>query len=307
MSGFGVSERGSLEENIRVQHRLCAPMRASARRHPAVASAVAAIVAVILINAAVQHDLLRALLYVGVLGLSVVLVDAVLGPWPPDRSPASRTPTVVRSAGFETGVLAVSFVAGFLWLYARFVGSYQPAPGPFRLVWLVLLIACVFQALPALFLIARRYGLRDLGLRIGGIQAAPLIIALFGLAAMTLSPSTTTWKAIVEDSGGSTLAVVEEALLAAVPEEFLRFAWQTRVGAWLKQPALGWLVASVLWAFLHAPKDWDESHSVVSTLMGVVNIVPLGLLWGYLTHRTRSILPSVLLHATNIWGLQNLS
>jgi membrane protease YdiL (CAAX protease family) len=41
--------------------------------------------------------------------------------------------------------------------------------------------------------------------------------------------------------------------------------------------------------------------------MGVVDIVPLGLLWGYLMHRTRSLLPSTLLHATNIWGLQNLA
>ena len=38
----------------------------------------------------------------------------------------------------------------------------------------------------------------------------------------------------------------------------------------------------------------------------MADIVPLGLLWGYLTHRTGSFLPSVVLHATNIWGLQNL-
>jgi membrane protease YdiL (CAAX protease family) len=58
---------------------------------------------------------------------------------------------------------------------------------------------------------------------------------------------------------------------------------------------------------LHGPKDWNESHSLAATVMGVLNIVPLGLLWGYLTHRTRSMVSSILLHATNVWGLQNLT
>jgi membrane protease YdiL (CAAX protease family) len=96
-------------------------------------------------------------------------------------------------------------------------------------------------------------------------------------------------------------------LTAAVPEEFFRFAWQTRVGALRRNRAAGWFIASVAWAILHAPRFWDEGHSAIGTLMGVVDIVPLGLLWGYLMHRTRSLLPSTLLHATNIWGLQNLA
>ena len=43
-----------------------------------------------------------------------------------------------------------------------------------------------------------------------------------------------------------------------------------------------------------------------SNSVGVLDIVPLGLLWGYLTHRTGSLVPAVLLHLTNFWGLQNL-
>ena len=258
--------------------------------------------AAILVNALVMHDAGRAVLYIVVLGLSIALVDVVLARWP-----VSDGRVGVRSAGLETGMLAGSFLLGFAWLYARFVRDYRPAPGPLRLVWLALLIGCVFQALPAAVLFLRRYRLPDLGLSARGVQAAPVIMAVFAAAALTLSPSTTTWKAIVEESGGSTLAVIGTALLAAVPEEFFRFAWQTRMGAWIEQPAVGWLVASLVWALLHAPKDWDESHSIGSTVMGVLDIVPLGLLWGYLTHRTRSILPSILLHATNIWGLQNLA
>jgi membrane protease YdiL (CAAX protease family) len=273
----------------------------AARRHPAVASLIAGLIAVILINGYVQRDLGRAALYLVVLAASTGLVDFVFGRWP-----ASERPVAVHGPGRETAVLVVSFAAGLFWLGARFVRGYRPAPGPLRLLWLVLLIGCVFNALPALFLLARRYRLADLGLRFTGLQAAPLVIAAFALSATLLSPTTTTWKAIIQESGGSTWAVIETALLAAVPEEFFRFVWQTRIGAWLKQPATAWLVASVAWSLLHGPKDWDETHDRGATVMGMINIVPLGLFWGYLTHRTRSILPSVVLHATNVWGLQNL-
>jgi hypothetical protein len=39
--------------------------------------------------------------------------------------------------------------------------------------------------------------------------------------------------------------------------------------------------------------------------MSSVRIIPIGLMCGYLTHRTKSIIPSVLVHGSNFWGLQN--
>jgi membrane protease YdiL (CAAX protease family) len=234
--------------------------------------------------------------------MSASFVDLAL-----DRELGSTRPVPVRDARFETVFLVVSFAAGLFWLAARFVRDYRPAPGPLRLLWLAVLVGCVFNALPLLVFLARRYRLSDLGLRFTGLRAVPLVVAAFALSATLFSPTTTTWKAIVDESGGSIWTVIQTALLAAVPEEFFRFVWQTRVGAWVRQPATGWFVASVAWSLLHGPKDWDDTHSLEGTIMGVVNILPLGLLWGYLTHRTGSILPSVALHATNVWGLQNLA
>jgi membrane protease YdiL (CAAX protease family) len=274
----------------------------AARRRPVVASAVAGLIVVILVNAAIQGDLGRAALYLIVLALGVGIVDFV-----PDRWPGSDRPVPVHGARFETAVLIVSLAAGLVWLSARFVRDYRPAPGPLRLLWLAVLVGCVFNALPAVVLLARRYRLSDLGLRFAGLGAVPIVVAAFAGSTTLLAPTTTTWRAIIDESGGSVWTVFTTALLAAVPEEFFRFVWQTRVGAWLQRPATGWLVASVAWSLLHGPKDWDETHSLVGTVMGMLNIVPLGLLWGYLTHRTRSILPSVVLHATNVWGLQNLA
>ncbi len=275
---------------------------AALRRHPGVSAVLVLIAATIVVNATVQHDLGRALIYLAVVGTSVVWIDLVLARWPVTAIAGS-----VRGAGFEVVVLAASFVAGLAWLYARFVLNFQPPPGPLRLIWLGVLIGCAFNALPAVFLLARRYGLRDLGLGGAGLQAVPLVMATFAAAALLLSPATTTWRGAIAETGGSFAALVGVALSAAVPEEFFRFVWQTRVGAWRHNAAVGWLVASLLWAALHAPKDWSESHSLASTITGVVDIVPLGLLWGYLTHRSRSMLPSIVLHATNLWGLQNLA
>jgi membrane protease YdiL (CAAX protease family) len=70
--------------------------------------------------------------------------------------------------------------------------------------------------------------------------------------------------------------------------------------------AWGWLIATTIWAFMHAPKWYWESKDLVEVILASIVRIPLGLMWGYLTHRTKSILPSVLVHGTNYWGLQNL-
>jgi membrane protease YdiL (CAAX protease family) len=274
----------------------------AARRHPVVTTVVGAVVAVVLVGAVLQADFGRAVVYLAVLALSVLLTDFVL-----DRRGVRAAPALqIRGVRIELAVLSVSFLGGLGWLTARFVSNYRPAPGLLRIAWLGLLIAGVFNALPALVLLARRYRPTDLGLGWRGLGTTPLIIIVFASAATVFFPGATTWNAIVAESGGSPWTVVETALLAAVPEEFFRFAWQTRLGSALRQPATGWLAASLLWALLHGPKDWDETHSVRLTLIGMADIVPLGLVWGYLTHRTGSFLPAVVLHATNVWGLQNL-
>src|SRR5271169_6670670 len=45
----------------------------------------------------------------------------------------------------------------------------------------------------------------------------------------------------------------------------------------MKDPAIGWLIASIAWAALHGPVDYSQSHSLVEALLGVIDIVPLGL------------------------------
>ncbi len=94
---------------------------------------------------------------------------------------------------------------------------------------------------------------------------------------------------------------------AALPEEFLRMLLQTRLGKAFKNVGMGFVVTSFIWCTMHLPVesqgektfDWELHATRLFTLM------PIGYLWGYITHRTRSLLPSVLVHGFNLWGLQN--
>ncbi len=94
-------------------------------------------------------------------------------------------------------------------------------------------------------------------------------------------------------------------ITAGLSEEFSRMLVQTRVGALLGNKPAGWFIASILWAFMHAPKWYGEDGDLYEALMGSLRIVPLGLLWGYITHRTQSIVPGTWVHGLNVWGLQN--
>jgi membrane protease YdiL (CAAX protease family) len=43
----------------------------------------------------------------------------------------------------------------------------------------------------------------------------------------------------------------------------------------------------------------------LETALSSIRIIPIGLVWGYLTHRTKSFVPATLVHGANFWGLQN--
>jgi membrane protease YdiL (CAAX protease family) len=241
----------------------------------------------------------QSLAYLAAVAIGVVAIDATLL-----ALRASPKPIPVRNPRLESLVLIVFGLIALGWLTSRFVFNYRPEAGPFRLVWMAVGLGGVFFVIPTLFLFSRRYWPADLGLRLQGLVVAFPVLATFAAIAFAFSRQSITWSGALKEAG-SPLGLVQTAISACLPEEFFRFAWQTRLGAWMRNPAVGWLIASIAWAALHGPVDYSESHSSVQALIGVMNIVPLGLLWGYLTHRTGSFLPSMLLHGLNLWGLQN--
>ena len=173
-------------------------------------------------------------------------------------------------------------------------------------MWSVIALGTVFAIIPALFLLGRRYGPSDLGLRFRDVIVAAPVLAIFAVMTFAFSRDSITWTGALAESG-SPLGVVETAISACLPEEFFRIAWQTRIGAWMKNPASGWLFASVAWASLHGPIDYSHSHSLLKATVGVIHIVPLGL-HCEATSRIgqESFVPAMsLLHGLNFWGLQN--
>jgi membrane protease YdiL (CAAX protease family) len=264
-------------------------------------SAMLGCIVVVLLAASIRHGNTRqCLVYLAAVAISVVAIDAMSF-----ARQASSAPIPVRDPRLESLVLVGFGLIALAWLTGRFVFNFRPESGGLRLAWIVIGLGAVFSILPALFLFSRHCGPADLGLRFRGVTAALPVLAIFAGLTFALSRHTITWSGALAEAG-SPLGLVQVALLACLPEEFFRFAWQTRIGAWMKNPAVGWLIASIAWAMLHGPVDYSQSHSTVEATLSVIDIVPLGLLWGYLTHRTGSFLPSMLLHGLNFLGLQNL-
>lgn len=69
----------------------------------------------------------------------------------------------------------------------------------------------------------------------------------------------------------------------------------------------GFVTATFFWACLHIPEFHTAGlhNTWLYAFLSALQIMPIGLLWGYLTHRTKSLLPAVLVHGFNFWGLQN--
>lgn len=176
----------------------------------------------------------------------------------------------------------------------------------FKLPILILMILFVFPVvLLFVYLKKWRYSPKDLGFRLRGVWLGLPVILIIGAAAYFFKPEKILFGAVYEEMGLLSM-ILTGFLVAAIPEELTRVLIQTRVGKVLRDnAAAGWLIASIIWAFLHLPNFWAQSGDFISALWSVLAILPIGLLWGYMTHRTRSIMPAVSVHGTNLWGLQN--
>ena len=267
----------------------------SARRHPVVASVVVLIGAVLLVGETRDGRALQVIAYLGAMILSAVIVDFTVAFL---EKPRAEFP--VREPRREIIVAAVLYPLALAVLAYRFSHSFPLPAVSSRLLFVAAMILFGLHLALALYLLARGYSLKDLGIRVWGFAPVPLIMLVcMGLVALT-TPLRNTWTEVYRGLGG-VWGWIALCFTAPLPEEFFRVVWQTRAGKWLSNPAAGWLIASLLWAGMH----WfilSPGHSHLQTLFWVLYIVPYGLMLGYLTHRTKSILPAILLHATKfVW------
>jgi membrane protease YdiL (CAAX protease family) len=269
-------------------------------RHWIIGALVALTAGVVLIQAVWWGKLVQRSAYLGAVAFGAVVIDLFYARHRPPALP-------VRRPRLELGIAAVCLVLAFSWLCGHF--SAMPSHLP-------RLAAVVYRATGGLLvlnvpiilidLLALRYCIRDLGFRfaVRGLWAVPLIfVCFFGLA--HLSEATSTINGIIREQGSLWRAVPVAIFVAAMPEEFFRMTWQTRFGAVTGNNAAAWFLTAVLWSFMHAPIFHNGEPAWTPALVNCLNLVPLGLLWGYALHRTRSLVPSMILHIFNVSGLQN--
>jgi membrane protease YdiL (CAAX protease family) len=308
------------------------PSLSSFRRHPVVAAMTATLAFGVLAIGWEVHHVSKAVVYLAAMLAGVLTTDLVAdlverrGPSVP-RTPAETFP--VRRPREETLVILVCALLG---LTTFMLVKLLPDPAhitPRRLALpdlalRLIAMAFLFPVVPAIFLLWRRYRPTQLGFSLPRpmamlLVAVPVQAIVIG-AAYAISPGEVTWPEILREASansagpaGIAFNVATVALLAAIPEEFFRLIVQTRVGTLFRNQAAAWLGASVLWALMHVPTGYANQPPEVAgftrwlhPLLGAITIVPIGLLWSYVTWRTRSLYPALLLHATNVWGLQNV-
>jgi len=271
------------------------------RSNPVVSICLGMICAVVLAQAWTGHEFLHAVGYLGGIWLSALLTDAVTL-----RSPDTSKPFICRNPTRESIAAVVFTLIGFVPLVIRFSRWWPLHTGSERIGFSAVLLLFTYPVgLAVLFLARYRYRPDELGVNSRYWYLAAVVNLVMGIITLAVAPSRSHWGIFLHRAGWN--GFLTEALLgAALPEEFTRMLLQTRLAFSLNNRAGGFLVATSIWACMHIPNFRAQSpRGAFGGILAAVTIIPLGLLWGYITHRTRSIVPSVLIHGTNLWGLQN--
>ena len=221
------------------------------------------------------------------------------------RRPAKNDFTV-RNPKRETIYFLVCFIGGLLFLFFRFSGILDwEHTNPLLRLSIASLIIFAFPIALTVIMLLLKYKPTHLGLRLQGLIIVIPIIAISAITNRIVLPQSLTWNAVISEGGGIMGALFTGFILSGLSEEFFRTIGQTRLAAFIGNKGLGWFITTLIWSLFHAPKWYGESHDIIEALLSSIRIIPIGLMWGYITHRTKSFLPAVIVHGTNFWGLQN--
>ena len=206
----------------------------------------------------------------------------------------------------EVATIAVCTLLGMVFFIVRFHGGWETMNPWLKLSFMPLLLFAFPIALALIYLFRYKYKPSELGGNVRYWYLAIFIHIIVGSITLLTAPDRSHWGDAYKEMGIAGL-LFTGLVSAALPEEFLRMLLQTRLGKAFKNVGMGFVVTSFIWCAMHLPVesqgektfDWELHATRLFTL------TPIGYLWGYITHRTRSLLPSVLVHGFNLWGLQN--
>ena len=158
------------------------------------------------------------------------------------------------------------------------------------------------------YLLIKRYKLIRLGLTtrpLVSIILGLIIWGLTGLFAYFFNKEGILWARAYEELGGIMGIIMQGVIGAALFEEFSRFVIQSRFERVFKTNGINILFATTIWALMHFPVTFFKGTDLTGTLAYCIQIIPIGVIWGYLTQQTKSIVPATLAHGINLWGFQN--
>jgi membrane protease YdiL (CAAX protease family) len=273
------------------------------RRHPVISLFVAAVGGAVLACGVSEGKVLQTSGYLAALLLSVVVIDLLAAAFESDPAEVPvRSPRKELSLILSTQAVVIIFAV----VRFQFFADWQAAPFLSKLPFYLVNGLLVFPIVLVAAFLKWGYSFRDIGFRLRHFWFGLPVIAIFGLVTYLVIPERNNFAVNYRELGLVQMFFVSFTI-AAMPEEFVRYLTQTRLGKVLANNAAGWLIASVIWALLHLPSFYaNNTRGFAFALLGVVNILPLGLLWSFINHRTRSIIPAVLVHGTNLWALQDL-
>ncbi len=214
---------------------------------------------------------------------------------------------IKKPVKWELLTILVCTTLGVIFLVIRFHGSWETMKPLLKLLLIPLILFTFPIVLALIYLFRYKYKPWELGVNVQYWYVALIIHFIVGGVTLWLAPGVSHWKEAFRDMGILNMLFVG-LVSAALPEEFLRLLLQTRLGKAFNNIGLGFVAASFIWAAMHIPSEsqhekiinWTDASIRTATLM------PIGFLWGYVTHRTKSLIPSVLIHGFNLWGLQNM-
>lgn len=220
----------------------------------------------------------------------------------------SYSPWLIKSPKKELWVIiGTQIIVAILLIYWFMLADQQSVSTVFKIAVLVLRLLFVFPIFFLIYFLAiKRYNLKQLGiLNLSRWYVCLPIIVLIGGASYLFFPEGLQFEDIILENGYLSLITLG-FLTAAVPEEITRNLLQSRLGLVLKSKSLGWFLSSLVWALIHIPLFSFKTGNHYNAFISSLGILPLGLLWGYLNQRYRSIIPAVIIHGTNLWGIHNL-
>jgi membrane protease YdiL (CAAX protease family) len=274
------------------------------RSYPLAMAIVLATVVEVFYFGHVQHRMFHAIGYIFGVWFCAFLTDVVVNIRP---KPAIDFP-IKKPVAREALVILGCTLLGAVFLAIRFSSLWPATHGFVRLGLILLLVFFTSPvALALIYFFLYRYKPKELGFNLRYWYLPLLIHPIWGAITFAVAPDKSHWHSFIQDRGFFGGLVFAGIISAALPEEFTRLLLQTRLGSFFRNKGLGFVAASFIWACLHIPVNHSQNPeaSLASVVVGSWVIMPVGFLWGYITHRTKSLVPAILVHGLNLWGLQN--